>query len=84
MARRAEHQKVVDQNYEAFCKLLPGLLKTHRDEFALLRDEKIVAFFSNIRDAVHHGQRNYEDGLYSVQEVTDTAVDLGWFSHVVS
>lgn len=79
-----ERQKAVDSNYEAFCELLPELLDTHRDQFALLRNGEIIGFFKSVREAIQHGQSNFDDGLYSVQEVTDTAVDLGWFSHAVS
>ena len=77
-------QKTVDANYAAFSKRLPELLKTKLGQFALLRDEKIIDFFPSARMAAQHGERNFDDGLFSVQEVTDEAVDLGWFSHVVS
>ncbi len=80
---RAKIQETVDANYEAFSKRLPELLKTNPGQFALLRDQEIVEFFSSAREAAQHGERTFDDGLFSVQEVTDEAVDLGWFSHVV-
>lgn len=79
---RESIQAVVDRNYEAFNKQLPELLKTHQGQFALLRNEEIEGFFPSAREAAQHGEHTFDDGLFSVQEVTDDAVDLGWFSHV--
>ena len=81
---RAGVQDAVDRNYEAFCKRLPELLKTNAGQFALLRNEEIIEFFTSAREAAQHGRRTFDDDLFSVQEVTDETVDLGWFSHVVS
>lgn len=79
---RESIQAVVDRNYEAFNKQLPELLKTRQGQFALLRNEQIEGFFPSAGEAAQHGERTFDDGLFSVQEVTDEAVDLGWFSHV--
>ncbi|MCY4486521.1 MAG: hypothetical protein OXF11_05315 [Deltaproteobacteria bacterium] len=76
-------QNVVDKNYAAFRKQLPTLLATHQGQFALLRDEQIIDFFGTATEAAAYAQSNFDDDLYSVQEVTDTAIDLGWFSHAV-
>ena len=76
-------QNAVDKNYQAFRKLLPRLLETHRGQFALLRDEQIIDFFGTAQEAAAYAQSSFDDEMYSVQEVTDTAVDLGWFSHAV-
>lgn len=80
---RDKIQEAVDANYEAFSRRLPELLRTHPGQFALLRYGEIKAFFPSARKAAQHGQSTFDDGLFSVQEVTDEAVDLGWFSHVV-
>ncbi len=77
----AEKQAEVDRNYEAFRKILPNLMKTHVGRFAVMRHEEPVAFFDTIRDAMVYAVNTYEDGLFSVQEVTQKPVDLGWFSH---
>jgi hypothetical protein len=77
-------QEEVDRNYAAFMKGLPSLLPAHRGKFALMRQGKIVEFFDTARDAHVAGRELFkEDGLYSVQEVTETPVDLGFFSHAV-
>jgi hypothetical protein len=78
-------QDEVERNYAAFVQELPTLLQTHRGKFALMRQGKIVEFFDTARDAHVAGRELYKaDGLYSVQEVTDVPVDLGFFSHAVS
>jgi hypothetical protein len=77
-------QDEVERNYAAFVKELPTLLATQRGKFAVMRDGGIVAFFDTVRDADVAAQMLYPDGRYSVQEVTDVAADLGFFSHAVS
>jgi hypothetical protein len=74
----------VEKNYEAFRVQLPSLMTSHRGKFALMRHEQIVEFFDTARDAYKAGQKLFpEDQLFSIQEVIDTPVDLGFFSHAV-
>ncbi len=44
-------QDEVNRNYDEFKKLLPSLLPLHRDRFALMKDGKILSFFSTMDDA---------------------------------
>lgn len=74
----------VQRNYEAFAKQLPDLLSTHRGKFALMHDAKIVEFFDTAGDAYKVGIKNHGAGNFSIQEVTDSPVDLGFFNHAVS
>ena len=76
-------QDQIDQNYAAFKALLPDLMKTSAGKWALLRNEQVEAIFDTARDAQLAGGKLFSDGLFSVQEVRDRAVDLGWFSHAV-
>lgn len=76
--------KEIEDNYHAFEKKLPDLLATHRGKFALMRKGEIVDFFDTPRDAFTTGQKLFEDGLFSVQEVIEVPIDLGFFSHAVS
>jgi len=73
----------IERNYKAFAEKLPTLLSTHRGKFALMHDGEIIEFFDTARDAYLTGQQLYSDHLFSVQEVIDTPVDLGFFSHAV-
>ena len=47
-----------------------------------MHDRKIVAILSTFSEANLTVRMLYGDDVYSVQEVTETPVDLGWFSHV--
>lgn len=76
-------QDQVEKNYEAFTKQLPSLLATHRGKFALMRNGKIAQFFDTARDAHVAGQALFADGLFSIQEVSDGSVDLGYYSYAV-
>ena len=75
--------KEVLQNFEALQELLPGLLESHRGKFALMREGKIVEFFDSARDAALYGQKEFEDGLFSIQEITDQVVDLGYYGYAL-
>jgi len=74
----------IERNYRAFTLKLPSLLMSHQGKFALMRDGEIVEFFDTARDAYVAGQRLFtDDHIFSVQEVVETPVDLGFFSHAV-
>lgn len=79
----AARQKLeVDRNYDVFVRILSSILPEHRDEFALMRDGKIAGFFAKPGDANRAGVEQFPDGIYSIQEVTDEPIDLGFWSHV--
>jgi hypothetical protein len=72
----------IERSYRAFQEQLPSLIATPRGKFALMRDGQVIEFFDTARDAYVTGQRLFQqDKLFSVQEVTETPVDLGFFSH---
>lgn len=74
----------VERNYRAFAEKLPSLATSHNGKFALMRDGQIVEFFDTARDAYVAGQKLFKDDqLFSVQEVVEAPVDLGFFSHAV-
>lgn len=77
LTRREE----VDQNYLVFLGKLPSILPLYRDKYALMRHGEIVGYYSTMQDAYITGQTFYEDKLYSIQQVTEVPVDLGFFSH---
>ena len=76
-------QNEVDTNYEAFRRLLPELMFREADRWALMKNGECVDFYDTFRDAETAACALYEDGVFSVQHVTNTIVDFGWFSHVV-
>ncbi len=73
-------QQEVDENYEAFKAMLPELMRTHPNKFALMHNKEVVACFDTSRDAIAAGN-NLIDGHFSVQQITDRSIDLGYFSH---
>jgi hypothetical protein len=78
-----KHQEEVDRNYEVFLKVLPSILTTYRDKFALMKDGKILGYYSTAHDAAVAGETFIPDGLFSIQQVTDSAINLGFFTHAV-
>jgi hypothetical protein len=74
----------VDRNFEAFEAILGSILPVRRGEFVLMRHGGIVSYFPSESDALAEGRHRFEDGVFSVQEVTDRPVDLGFFSHAIN
>ena len=75
--------KEIQQNFEAFQKILPDLIKKHIDEYVLMRHKKVIAIYSTAFDAVQTGEHFYEDGIFSVQKIISQPIDLGFFSRVM-
>ena len=81
----AQLQKMqVDQNYDAFVRKLGSILEAHRDQLALMRDGRIVGYFNTPREALQVASEQFPDGIFSIQEVTDEPIDLGFWSHVAA
>jgi hypothetical protein len=72
----------VDRNYDFFMRHLKEYLPAHRNEYALIRGRELIGFFKKPGDAYRDGLRRYPDQVFSIQEVTDEPIDLGFFSHV--
>ena len=79
-ARREE----IETNFQAFEKLLDSLLPSQAGRFAVLRDAHLVETFDNLNDAIAVAQRKFDDGVFSIQEVTNEPLDLGFYSHARS
>lgn len=77
----SKSQETVDKNYEAFRQVLPNIVKDHAGQFALLHSGEIVEYFDTANDAAKTGKHLFEDGEFSVQEVTNSPVNLGYFSY---
>ena len=76
-------QKEIDANFETFQEILPDLFTYEADRWALMRHGECVDFYDTRRDAETAGRAMYKDGIFSVQQVSDAVVDLGWFSHAM-
>ncbi len=42
-----------------------------------------MEFFDTVDDAYRAGQKLFQNQPFSIQEVTDSSVDLGFFSHAL-
>ena len=73
----------VDANFEYFKSQLAKLKTTHLKKFALLHERKIIDFFESENDAIKIGIKSYGEGRFSVQQVVDTRIDLGYQSYVI-
>ena len=72
-------QTEVDRNYEAFQEVLPALIKTDANRFALMHDRQVIACYDTSRDALEAGRKSFK--YFSIQEITNRSIDLGYFSH---
>jgi len=73
----------IRRNYEVFLRKLPELIATHRGKFALMHQGLIVEFFDTVGDAYRAGRKLFQNQDFSIQEVTDSSIDLGFFSHAL-
>jgi hypothetical protein len=76
-------QEEVDHNYEEFQKLLPAVIRDHVGKYALMKEGKIINYFSTAEDARNAGEAAIPDGIFSIQFVTDAPVNLGYFNYAV-
>ena len=77
-------QREIDENLDFFQKKLPDLLKDQRNRYVLLRNQKIVGIYDTIRDAKTAADTIFSDQIYSIQQVTDTSLNLGFYSYADS
>lgn len=77
------HQQQVDENFAAFQKLLPELLRTHAGKFAVMHNGVVIEFFDSLGDAARFGHLKYGDIDFSVQQVTSQDVGLGFHSYAL-
>lgn len=81
--KRQAIQDEVDRNFEEFEKLLPSIIGVHREKYALMKDGKILGYYSSAEDARVTATTFIKDGIYSIQQVTDNSINLGFFNHAV-
>lgn len=71
----------ISRNFDAFQRMLSFYLATHADRFALLKDGGVVEFFDTPSAADKAGASRFDDGLYSIQQVTAEPVELGVYAN---
>jgi len=73
----------INRNLDRFLEALPLLVRDHEGEYALIRHGEIQDFFGSALDAQIAGNQRFEDRIFSIQCVKETAEDLGYFSYAV-
>lgn len=48
-----------------------------------MKDREIVGYYTTAEDARITGEKFFKGEPFSIQKVTDVAIDLGFFSHAV-
>lgn len=70
----------IARNFDHFQRSLATLLPLHELEFALLRHGAVVGFFEDANAADKAGMDRYSDRIYSIQQVTDEPIELGFYA----
>jgi hypothetical protein len=73
----------IDRNLERFLEELPALVGEHEGQYALIRHGKIRDFFDSALAAQIAGNQRFEDQIFSIQCVKETAEELGYFSYAI-
>lgn len=74
------HSLEVDANYDFLQRNLATLLAQHAGEYALLKSCEIVGYYAKPGSAYDEGIRRFPDGIFSIQEITDEPLHLGFWS----
>lgn len=76
-------QHEIDGNFDSFQRVVQQYLPARKGEWALLRNRRIVSFHATAASAEGAGVAKFDDDLFSIQEVTNEVVDLGFQSRRV-
>lgn len=71
----------IDRNFDSFRGLLPSIVEEHRGQFAVLHRRNCVGIYATLLQAVTAASKQFDEGSFSIQEITDAPLDLGFFSH---
>lgn len=71
----------IERNFDFFQRNLAAYIPTEFGRFALLHNCSCVGFFPSAFEAEQAGESHFPDDVYSIQEVTDAPVDLGFFTY---
>ena len=77
-------QNEIDGNFDRFQRVVQQYLPARKGQWALMRHGEIISFHPNAGSAEGAGVAKFDDDVFSIQEVSDEVVDLGFFSHVAA
>lgn len=72
------------QNFDVFVRALPTLLSEYEGKYVLMRHGQFIDYFDTPRDAYLSGRSQFNDDIFSVQEITGATADFGWYSRAPS
>lgn len=78
-----DKQAEIDANLEVFIASFAALAGKFPGQHVLIRKGEVIAAFVTPLQAQREGERLFDDGLFSVQEVTAQVADLGFYSHAM-
>ena len=70
----------IARNFDHLQRSLATLLPLHESEFALLRHGAVVGFFDDAGAADRAGMDRFSDRIYSIQQITDEPIELGFYA----
>jgi hypothetical protein len=76
-----EIENEIDRNLFAFLPRIPRLLEKHKGEFAVLKNQEVISLHKRLSDALEEAQSRFADGLFSIQQVTEKPIELGFYSY---
>ena len=79
----AKKRADLEKNFQAMSEKMNQYITIYSNKYALMRKGEVIEFYENWEDAYKTGVLLYNDELFSVQQVTKSPVDLGFFSHAV-
>lgn len=83
MTNPHDRQDEIDRNLAFFIQQLPSIPPELAGKFAIIRHQEIIGYYDTAADAISSATKLYQDGIYSIQQVTGSAVNLGFYSHAV-
>jgi hypothetical protein len=78
---RVAQQAEVEANLIAFEADLPSLLAKSKGKYAAYRQCRLVAVFDSFTEADAYCDSQFDDGLFSIQEITAEPLDTRWFKY---
>jgi hypothetical protein len=78
-----DREQELETNFAEFEKLLPTFQAQDNGKYVLMRYGKTVNIFDSNKDALIFAQAQFSDGMYSIQQITNKVMDLGYFSYAM-
>lgn len=80
---QSDQNREIEDNFDFFNRNLKKYLPNHKNQYALLKDKKLIAFYDSIADAYYAGYKKYGNQPFSLQHVTEEPAHLGLWSDAI-